>query len=85
MEILHLKKISIIIDYIWGQEKGNMEYIRDNNMGIFERDITKIPSILNELLNNKERHQSFISNIENEKLKIGTEEVTKFILSKNVR
>ena len=84
MEILHLKKIPIIIDYIWGQEKGNMEYIRDNNMGIFERDITKIPSILNELLNNKEKQQSFISNIESEELKIGTEEVTKFILSENV-
>src|ERR1035437_665777 len=84
MEILHLKKIPIIIDYIWGQEKGNMEYIRDNNMGIFERDITKIPSILNELLNNKEKQQSFISNIESEDLKIGTEEVTKFILSDNV-
>ena len=84
MEILHLKKIPIIIDYIWGQEKGNMEYIRDNNMGIFERDITKIPSILNELLNNKEKQQSFISNIESEELKIGTEEVTKFILSDNV-
>jgi UDP-N-acetylglucosamine:LPS N-acetylglucosamine transferase len=84
MEILHLKKIPIIIDYIWGQEKGNMEYIRDNNMGIFERDIKKIPSILNELLNNKEKQQSFISNIESEELKIGTEEVTKFILSDNV-
>jgi|CZKP01.1.fsa_nt_gi processive 1,2-diacylglycerol beta-glucosyltransferase/1,2-diacylglycerol 3-beta-galactosyltransferase len=84
MEILLLKKIPIIIDYIWGQEKGNMEYIRDNKMGIFERDIKKIPSILNELLNNKEKQQSFINNIESEKLKIGTEEVTKFILSDNV-
>jgi 1,2-diacylglycerol 3-beta-galactosyltransferase len=84
MEILHLKKVAIIIDYIWGQEKGNMEYIRDNNMGIFERDITKIPSILNELINNKDRHQSFISNIEREELKIGTEEVTKFILFEDV-
>ena len=83
MEILHLKKIPIIIDYIWGQEKGNMEYIRDNKMGIFEKDITKIPSILTELLNNKEKQQSFISNIVSEKLKIGTEEVTKFILSDN--
>jgi processive 1,2-diacylglycerol beta-glucosyltransferase/1,2-diacylglycerol 3-beta-galactosyltransferase len=84
MEILHLKKIPIIIDYIWGQEKGNMEYIRDNNMGIFERDITKIPAIITDLLNNKEKHQYFIDNIEKEKLNVGTEEVTKFILSNNV-
>jgi 1,2-diacylglycerol 3-beta-galactosyltransferase len=84
MEILHLKKVPIIIDYIWGQEKGNMEYIRDNNMGIFERDITKIPSILNGLIDNREKHLFFIKYIESEKLKIGTEEVTRFILSENV-
>jgi 1,2-diacylglycerol 3-beta-galactosyltransferase len=84
MEILHLKKTPIIIDYIWGQEKGNMEYIRDNNMGIFERNIIKIPSILNELLNNTEKNQCFIRNIESEKLKIGTEDVTKFLLSDKV-
>jgi len=84
MEILHLKKVPIIIDYIWGQEKGNMEYIRDNNMGIFERDITKIPAIIKDLSTNEEKHRYFISNIEKENLTIGTEEVTKFILSDNV-
>ena len=84
MEILHLKKVPIIIDYIWGQEKGNMEYIRDNNMGIFERDITKIPAIIKDLSINEEKHRYFIRNIEKENLTIGTEEVTKFILSDNL-
>jgi UDP-N-acetylglucosamine:LPS N-acetylglucosamine transferase len=84
MEILHLKKVPIIIDYIWGQEKGNMEFIRDNNMGIFERDVTKIPAIINDLLNNEEKHQFFIKNIEKKNLKIGTEEVTNFIISASV-
>ena len=84
MEILHLKKVPIIIDYIWGQEKGNMEYIRDNNMGIFERKITKIPAIVKDLSINEEKHRYFIRNIEKENLKIGTEGVTKFILSDNV-
>ena len=81
MEILHLKKVPIIIDYIWGQEKGNMEFIRDNNMGIFERDIRKIPAIIKDLSVNEERHRYYITNIEKENLKIGTEEVAKFIIS----
>src|ERR1035437_8106203 len=81
MEILHLKKVPIIIDYIWGQEKGNMEYIRYNKMGIFERDINKLPSILLELINNEDKHRYFTRNIEKENLKIGTEEVTRFILN----
>jgi processive 1,2-diacylglycerol beta-glucosyltransferase/1,2-diacylglycerol 3-beta-galactosyltransferase len=81
MEILHLKKIPIVIDYIWGQEKGNMEFIRDNNMGIFERDITKLPSILNDLLTSKEKHNFYIDNIIKENLAIGTEPVSRFILN----
>jgi 1,2-diacylglycerol 3-beta-galactosyltransferase len=80
MEILHLKKIPIIIDYIWGQEKGNMEFIRDNNMGIFERDIRKIPDIIRDLSINEEKQKYYINNIEKENLKIGTEEVTNFII-----
>jgi len=81
MEILHLKKVPIVIDYIWGQEKGNMEFIRDNNMGIFEEDINKLPSILNELLTSQEKHNYYINNISNENLVIGTEPVSRFILN----
>ncbi len=80
MEILHLKKIPIVIDYIWGQEKGNMEFIRDNNMGIFEKDISKIPSIIRGLLENNNKHNFYVNNIEKENLRPGTEEVTRFIL-----
>ena len=83
MEILQLKKVPLIIDYIWGQEKGNMEYIRDNKMGIFERNINKLPAILRNLINNEDKHSYFTRNIEKQKLKIGTEEVTRFILNNN--
>lgn len=80
MEILHLKKIPIVIDYIWGQEKGNMEFIRDNNMGVFEKDINRLPSILNELLTSSEKHNYYINNITRENLVIGTDSVSRFIL-----
>ena len=81
MEILHLKKIPIVIDYIWGQEKGNMEFIRDNNMGIFEKDITKLPEILNKLLASRDKRHFYIDNITKENLVIGTESVSRFILN----
>jgi UDP-N-acetylglucosamine:LPS N-acetylglucosamine transferase len=80
MEILHLKKVPIIIDYIWGQEKGNMEYIRDKNMGIFEKNIGRLPAILDDLINNERSHLFYTNNIEKEHLQIGTEQVTSFIL-----
>jgi processive 1,2-diacylglycerol beta-glucosyltransferase/1,2-diacylglycerol 3-beta-galactosyltransferase len=81
MEILHLQKVPIVIDYIWGQEKGNMEFIRDNNMGIFERNINKLPSILTELINNKDKHSYYTENIRKENLLIGTDLVSRFILN----
>ena len=80
MEILLLKKIPIVIDYIWGQEKGNMEFIRDNNMGIFEKDINKIPSIIRGLLDDEEKHKFYLNNIGKENLRLGTEDVSRFIL-----
>jgi len=81
MEILQLKKVPLIIDYIWGQEKGNMEYVRDNKMGIYERNINNLPTILSDLINNENKHTYFICNIEKQKLKIGTKEVTRFLLN----
>jgi UDP-N-acetylglucosamine:LPS N-acetylglucosamine transferase len=81
MEILHLQKVPIVIDYIWGQEKGNMEFIRDNNMGIYEKNINKLPSILSELISNKEKQSYYTENIRKENLLIGTEEVSQFILN----
>lgn len=81
MEILHLQKMPIVIDYIWGQEKGNMEFIRDNNMGIFERDINKLPLIIADLIKNKEKHSYYTENIRRKNLHIGTEEVSRFILN----
>jgi processive 1,2-diacylglycerol beta-glucosyltransferase/1,2-diacylglycerol 3-beta-galactosyltransferase len=81
MEILHLEKIPIVIDYIWGQEKGNMEFIRDNKLGIFEKDINKLPAILTELLNNDSKYSFYKDNIRKENLLIGTEDVSNFLLN----
>ena len=84
MEILLLGKVPVINNYIWEQEKGNMEFIRDNNMGIFERDIRKIPAIIRELSDNEEKHMYYTDNIEKEGMNIGTEGVTKFLLADNI-
>lgn len=81
MEILMMKKIPVIIDYLWEQELGNMEFVRDNQLGIFERDIAKLPGIIKELISNEQQYKKFQSNIEQMKLRNGTSDVGEFLLT----
>lgn len=81
MEILMLKKIPIINDYLWEQELGNMEFVRDNQLGIFERNIHQLPAIINDLISDERRYQSYKQNIERMNLRNGTSEVAEFLVS----
>jgi UDP-N-acetylglucosamine:LPS N-acetylglucosamine transferase len=83
MEILMMKKISIINDYIWEQELGNMEFVRDNGLGIFEREIGKLPQIVRDLVTGEGQCQRFRQNIEKMKLRNGTKEVAEFLTRLN--
>ena len=75
MKILMLKKIPIINDYIWEQELGNMEFVRDNELGIFERNIALLPSIVQKLSSDEKEYQRYRNNIEKMKIRSGTREV----------
>jgi len=79
MEILMLNKIPVIIDYLWEQELGNMEFVRDNQLGIFERDISKLPSIVRDLISGKGLDKTFQTNIEQQQLRNGTSDVGEYL------
>ena len=81
MEILVMKKIPVINDYLWEQELGNMEFVRDNRLGIFERDIRKLPVIIRELISNETMYAMFRKNIETMNLRNGTGDVAEFLVS----
>lgn len=42
MEILMCGKIPIVNSYIWEQEKGNLEYVLHNGLGVYEKSPGKI-------------------------------------------
>jgi len=82
-EILMMKKVPIIIDYIWEQELGNMEFVRDNELGVFERNIGKLPHIIRDLVSDEAHYNRFRRNIEAMNMRSGTTEVAEFLLTLN--
>jgi processive 1,2-diacylglycerol beta-glucosyltransferase/1,2-diacylglycerol 3-beta-galactosyltransferase len=79
MEILFLEKIPIIINYIWEQEKGNVEYVVQNKMGIFEKEIHRVPELVKKLFSEQSYYQEFIAQIDKQHLINGTAAVSEFI------
>ncbi|ASB48487.1 MGDG synthase family glycosyltransferase [Alkalitalea saponilacus] len=81
MEILLSGKIPVINNYIWEQEKGNMEFVRDNNLGIYERDIKKLPLKTRSLLRDPMKLEYYKQNIQKASLRNGTPQVSRFIVT----
>ena len=80
MEILLMGKIPVINNYIWEQEKGNMEFVCDSDMGILEKKIGRVPGVLNKLLTDNELYNSISTNIKNASIRNGVGPVSKYLL-----
>jgi len=83
MEILLMGKVPLINNYIWEQEKGNMEFVCKSNMGILEKDTRKIPEVLNRLLTDHEFYNSLRNNIKSASISNGVGQVSEYILKFN--
>ena len=76
-----MEKIPVINNYIWEQEKGNMEYVCNKKMGIMEKDANRLPDVLQNLLNDNELYNSLRSNIRNASIRNGVGKVSDYILT----
>ena len=81
MEILLSGKIPVINNYIWEQEKGNMEFVRNNSLGIYEKNIDKLPEKINNIIHNPHQYNYYQQNINKISLKNGTPQVSEFIVT----
>jgi UDP-N-acetylglucosamine:LPS N-acetylglucosamine transferase len=81
MEILPLGKIPVINNYIWEQEKGNMEFVCQGNMGILEKNTKRIPDVLHKLLTDNELYNSVSNNIRKASIRNGIGQVSDYILN----
>ncbi len=81
MEILVSGKVPVINNYIWEQEKGNMEYICNSEMGILEKKTGFLPEVLTKLLTDSTYYNSLRRNIKDASIKNGVGEVSDYILN----
>jgi len=83
MEILMMGKVLIINNYIWEQEKGNMEFVCSSGMGVYEESPARLPELLGELFADNSMLDSLRDNIRNASLLNGTAQVSEYILNFN--
>lgn len=81
MEILMLGKVPVINNYIWEQEKGNVDFVCQRKMGVFEKSITQLPNVLHKLITDNEFYNSLRANIQNAMLRNGVGQVSDYILN----
>jgi UDP-N-acetylglucosamine:LPS N-acetylglucosamine transferase len=80
MEILIMGKVPVINNYIWEQEKGNMEFVCQGKMGILEKNTSSLPDVLHKLLTDNEFYNSICNNIKNASISNGVGPVSDYIL-----
>lgn len=74
MEILISKKIPVVSSYLWEQEKGNVEFIVENKLGVYETKFSHLPQIIDNLFRDGEKFHNPKIKIEN-----GTELLANYI------
>lgn len=82
MEILLLGKIPVVNDYIWEQEKGNVDFIIENEIGIYEPKIKKLTKKVQKLLKDGKFKKKFERNLEEYNMRNGLPEVVQFLTEK---
>lgn len=80
MEILMMKKIPVINSYIRWQEKWNMEFVVDNNVGFYEPNVHKMVKIVHDMMQSD--FSVYHDNIHKLQLRNGTEEVAEYLMKK---
>jgi UDP-N-acetylglucosamine:LPS N-acetylglucosamine transferase len=80
MEILFCKKVPVVISYIWEQEKGNVEFLTENKLGIYEKKIDKLPEIIKGIFSDDKKYTEIKRNISESNFENGVLTVAEFIV-----
>lgn len=80
-EVLLKGKIPLVNSYIWEQEKGNVDFIRNNEIGIYEPNPKLVAKLANEVICNHNISSTYQNNLAKLGLRNGTPLVSNYILN----
>lgn len=81
MEALMLKKPLIITSYLYGQERGNVDFVVNNRVGFYTEHPREVVSTVNWLISDPEIFNNYQRRIEQLELTIGTSAVASYIVT----
>ncbi len=85
MESLMLKKPLIVSQYLYGQERGNVDFVLTNKIGFYIEEPAEIVSRIRQLVQDPAAYDVFRARIERLTLRNGTDEIVDFILALKAR
>lgn len=80
MEVLILHKPLILTGYMYGQEKGNVEFVVRNQLGFFIPDPEKLRSLVGRVLRDPDYHRAIQHRIADMEIENGTDRIADYIL-----
>ncbi len=80
MEVLLLGKIPIVTDYLWEQEKGNVDFLMHEKLGIYEPSVDNLPVVVRTILESPSLALEAARRREALHLRNGTAEIAGYLL-----
>ena len=81
-ESLSQIKPILIYDYIRPQEKGNVDFVLNNNFGFYEPNLNKLKELLSQIINKPEKLNECIDTIKKAAIKSSSPDLIKYLQSK---
>ncbi|HUZ18129.1 MAG TPA: glycosyltransferase [Spirochaetia bacterium] len=80
MEALMLEKPLIVSQYVYGQEKGNVEFVKRERVGFFASEPKEIVAQIERLVDDPKLYEGYKERIKALDLRNGTNEIVDFIM-----
>lgn len=81
MEVLLLRKPLIITSYMYGQERGNVDFVQQNRLGFFVRRPEMVRERVEHILGVPDNLAAIQENIDRIQIRSGTERIADYILA----
>lgn len=81
-EMLISQKIPVVVDYIWEQEKGNVGFLLDHELGIYEPRPARVVQRIEELLDQPKLFNRYLKNLERLDYKNGVHAIAEFLYNR---